>query len=86
MAPPATLVSFAHRIAERAWHQVKVIGQKVVGVEGFDLVGHDRVLWKFSQVAGNDHVAASDDDRGKNMTVVGIGKVECGDKRFVSGN
>ena len=76
----------AHGVAERAWYQVKVIGQKVVGVQDFESVGRDRVLWKITKVAGDDHVAASDYGCGKNMTVVGIGKVERGNKCFVSSN
>ena len=61
-----------------------MIGQKVVGVEDVDPVWRDRVLWKVSQVAGNDHVTTSDYRCGENMAVVGIGKVEGGDQRFVS--
>lgn len=76
----------ADGVAERAWHQVKVINQKIVGVQHFEAVGRDRALWKISKVARDDHVAASDYRRGKNMTVVGIRKVERGDKCFVSGN
>ena len=63
-----------------------MIGQKVVGVQDFESVGRDRVLWKITKGAGDDHVAASDYGRGKYMTVVGIEKVERGYKCFVSGN
>ena len=34
----------------------------------------------------DDHIAMARDCRGENVTVVGIGKVECGDQRFVSGD
>ena len=76
----------ADGVAEGAWHQVKVIGKKVVGVLDFDSVGHDRGFWEVPQVRGDDHVAASDYCCCENMTVVGVGKVECGDNRFVSGD
>lgn len=76
----------AHHGAERARHQVKVIGQKLVRVKDFDPVGSEHILRKVSQVARHDHVAASDDRRGENMTVVRVGKVECGDKRFEFGD
>ena len=46
-------------VAERAWHQVKVVGQNVVWVKDVDPVWRDRVLWKVSQVEGDDHVTAS---------------------------
>ena len=61
-----------------------MIGQKVVGMEDVDPVWRDRLFWKVSQVAGNDHVTTSDYGRGENMAVVGVGKVEGGDQRFVS--
>ena len=73
-------------VAEGPGRQVKVIGQKVVGVLDFDSVGRDRGLWKVPQVAGDDHVAASDYCCGENMPVVGVGKVERGNKCFVSGD
>ena len=76
----------AHGVAEGAWHQVKVIGQKIVGMKDFESIGGDRVFWKVTKIAGDNHVAASDYGSGKNMTVVGIGKVECRDKRLVSGD
>ena len=41
----------ARGVAEWTGHQVKVIGQKVVGVEDCDPVWRDRVLWKVPQVA-----------------------------------
>ena len=49
-------------------------------------MGRNRVFRKVTRVAGDDHVAASNRGRRKNMTVVGIGKVEFRDKRLVSGN
>ena len=55
-------------------------------MKDFKSIGGDRVFWKVAKVAGDNHVAASNYGGGKNMTVVGIGKVECGDKCFVPGN
>ena len=76
----------ADGVTERAWHQVKVIGQEIVRGQDFEPVGRDPALWKIPKVTGDDHVAASDYRSGKNMAVVGIGKVERGDKCFVSAN
>ena len=64
--------------AEEPGHQVKVIGQKVVGVLDFDSVWRDRSVWKVPQVAGDYHVTATDYCRGENMTVVGVRKNERG--------
>ena len=74
----------ANGVAERAWHQVKVIGQKFVGVQNFNPIGRDYVLRKVLQVAGDDHITASNYRCGENMTVVVVGKIKCGDKRLVS--
>ena len=56
-----------------------MIGQKVVGMKDFESKGGDRVFRKVAEVAGGNHVAASNYGGGKNMTVVGIGKDERGD-------
>lgn len=55
-------------------------------MQDFDAVGHHCVFWKVSQIAVNDHVTASGDCRSEDMTVVGIGKIERRDQRFVSGD
>ena len=59
-----------HRIADWAWHQVKVIGNKVIRVQDFDPVHCDRVFGKVSQVAIDDHVTSSDYRCGEDRTVV----------------
>ena len=74
------------RVAEGPRHQVKVIGQKFVGVLDFDPVSRDCDLWKILQVAGDDNITVACDCRGENMPVVGVGKLERGNQRFVSGN
>ena len=49
-------------------------------------VRRDRGVRKVLQVGGDDHIAASRDRRGKDMTVVGVGKAERGDQRLISGD
>ena len=71
---------------ERPGHQVDVIGKKVVGVLDFEPVRRDCGLRKVLQVGGDDHIAASCDRRGRNMTVIGVGKAERGDQRLISGD
>ena len=72
--------------AEEPRHQVKVTGKEVVRVLDFNPVRRDRSIRKVQQVGGDDHIATSRDCRGKDMTIVGVGKAERGDKRFVSGD
>ncbi len=63
-----------------------MIGQKIVGMQGFDEVVCHRVFWKVSKVAGYNHVATSDYRCGENMAVIGVGKIEPRNQRLVSGN
>ena len=72
--------------AEDRGRDGKLAGKESVGVPHLDPVGRDRGIRKVPEVAGNDRVAASDYGCRQNVTIIGIGQVERGNQRLVSGD
>ena len=76
----------AHGGAEEARREVELIAQEFIGMLCINVERRQNGLRKVFQVLRHDHVAAADDRRRENVTIVFIGQGKRRDERLIAGD